>query len=321
MATIETPKPPLFTIVSGFLLFGAYLFYRWLLPKPISGIPYNTKATQSIFGDIPDMLEHFKHSKCLTDWMEQQVSSGLTFNRPLAANLEKTLVHNSPITQIFFKLFQRPVVVVNDFKEAQDILLRRSKEFDKPDLIGDLLFGFAAEHHTLMKSSEERFKLQRKWLQDIMSPSFLNGVAGPHLHKTFMELISLWQEKMRLSGLERRPFSVKTDITYSALEAIWAALFGTGETATITTRQYDLLSSLKPGTIKAHSDGSLEIPEAKRAPTFDAILRLTDLFEFIGKSPFPRIQGSKSHFYLTGSHLQRAHFFSQDISNTVIIAW
>lgn len=207
--------------------------------------------------------------------------------------LSQNLVHNSPITQVFFRLFNKPVVIINDFKEAQDILMRRGKEFDKPDMISDLLYGFVAEHHTLKKSSEERFKLQRKWIQDIMSPNFLNGVAGPHLHKTFMELINLWQEKMRLSTSERKPFSVKTDITHSALEAIWAALFGTGETATITTRQYDLLSSIKPESIEVHPDGSLNLPEATRAPTFDAILRLTDLFEFIGKSPFPRIQGSK----------------------------
>ncbi|KAJ4989224.1 Cytochrome P450 1A1-like protein 1 [Stagonosporopsis vannaccii] len=274
MAAIISYESPSLALVSSILFFGAYLFYRWLLPKPIRGIPHNAKATKSIFGDIPDMLEHLKHSKSFTDWLENQ-----------------NLIHNSPITQAFFKLFHRPVVIINDFKEAQDILMRRGKEFDKPDMISDLLYGFNAEHHTLMRSNEEKFKLQRKWLQDIMSPNFLNGVAGPHLHKTFMELISLWQEKTRLSNSERRPFSVKTDITHSALEAIWAAVFGTGETATITTRQYDLLSSLKPEAIKVHPDGSLDIPEAARAPTFDAILRLTDLFEFIGKSPFPRIQG------------------------------
>lgn len=62
-------------IVSGVLFFGAYLFYRWLLPKPIAGIPYNKKATKSIFGDIPVMLDHLKHNKCITDWFELQVWS------------------------------------------------------------------------------------------------------------------------------------------------------------------------------------------------------------------------------------------------------
>ncbi|KAJ4382968.1 hypothetical protein N0V86_002195 [Didymella sp. IMI 355093] len=169
--------------------------------------------------------------------------------------------------------------------------MRRGKEFDKPDMISDLLYGIAREHHTTLKSNDGRFKLQRKWLQDLMSPNFLHGVAGPHLHKTFMELMDLWQEKMRLSGAEHHPFPVKLDISHSALEAIWAAMFGTGETATITQRQINLLASLKPESVKTHSDGALDIPEADRAPAFDAILRLTDTFEGVLKSPFPRIYG------------------------------
>ncbi|KAJ8114665.1 hypothetical protein OPT61_g3509 [Boeremia exigua] len=269
-------SPPM-AIVSSILFFSAYLFYRWLLPKPIKGIPYNEHATKSIFGDIPDMLQHVKHHKTITDWMEGQ-----------------NLRHNSPIAQAFSNLFQKPVVIVNDFKEAQDILVRRGKEFDKPDMISDVLYGLAHEHHTLLKSSDDRFKLQRKWLQDIMSPSFLHGVAGPHLHKTFMELIDLWLEKMRLSGPEQHPFSVKTDITHSALEAIWAATFGTGA-ATITKRQYDLLSSLRPESIKILEDGALDIPGAERTLTFDAIIKLTGLLEGSLKSPFPRIHGT----YLT----------------------
>ena len=183
--------------------------------------------------------------------------------------------------------------MINDFKESQDILMRRGKEFDKPDMISDLLYGIAREHHTTLKSNDERFKSQRKWLQDLMSPSFLHGVAGPHLHKTFMELMALWQEKMRLSGMEHRPFPIKPDISHSALEAIWAALFGTGETATITQQQIDLLSPLNTKSVKTLQDGALEFPEASRAPAFDAILRLTDTFEGVMKSPFPRIYGCK----------------------------
>jgi|SRR5690242_665237 len=73
MTTIISYESPSLAIVSGILFFGAYLFYRWLLPKPITGIPHNAKATRSIFGDIPDMLEHLKHSKSFTDWLENQV--------------------------------------------------------------------------------------------------------------------------------------------------------------------------------------------------------------------------------------------------------
>lgn len=77
MASLAQSQSPSLVVASGVLFLGAFLFYRWLLPKPITGIPYNTKATKSIFGDIPDMLEHLKHSKTVTDWMEAHVSNDL----------------------------------------------------------------------------------------------------------------------------------------------------------------------------------------------------------------------------------------------------
>lgn len=98
--------------------------------------------------------------------------------------------------------------------------MRGGNGFDKPDMIGDLLYGIAREHHTTLKSNVERFRSQRKWLQDLMSPGFLYGLADPRLHKTFMELMALWQDKMRLSGTEHRPFPIKPDISHCALEAI-----------------------------------------------------------------------------------------------------
>lgn len=68
-------------VVTGTLFFASYMFYKWLLPKPIKGVPYNAEATKSIFGDIPDMLEHLKHSKTITDWMEGQVSLRIYFSK------------------------------------------------------------------------------------------------------------------------------------------------------------------------------------------------------------------------------------------------
>lgn len=170
-----------------------------------------------------------------------------------------------------------------------------------------MFYGIVREHHTRLHSDDERFKLQRKWLQDLMSQRFLHGVAGPHLHKTFMELVGLWQEKLRLSGPEPQAFSTKNDIAHSALEAIWAAMFGTGETTTITMKQTDLLSSLKPGSIKRHNNGALQFPETDRATTFDAILRLTDTFEIVCKSPFPLVYGCKLYLILILGRPERLH--------------
>ena len=73
MAPLAPSQPPSLALTSSVLFLGAFLLYRWLLPKPIPGIPYNAKATKSIFGDIPDLFEHLKHSKQVTDWMEGHV--------------------------------------------------------------------------------------------------------------------------------------------------------------------------------------------------------------------------------------------------------
>jgi hypothetical protein len=35
-----------------------FLCYRWALPKPLPGIPYNKEAARTIFGDMGPMLKH-----------------------------------------------------------------------------------------------------------------------------------------------------------------------------------------------------------------------------------------------------------------------
>lgn len=88
--------------VSGTLFVAAFLLYRWLLPKPIPGIPYNPEATKSIFGEIPSLMAHLKTHKTVSDWM------GCHNAR-----------HSSPIVQIMPYLFGRPVVIVHDYREVQ----------------------------------------------------------------------------------------------------------------------------------------------------------------------------------------------------------
>jgi hypothetical protein len=93
---------PATAVLIGTLFVAAFLFYRWLLPKPLPGIPYNPEAAKSIFGDIPSMLDHLKTHKTITDWM-----------------LDINMRHKSPITQQFSNLFGKPWVVISDYREAQ----------------------------------------------------------------------------------------------------------------------------------------------------------------------------------------------------------
>ena len=34
----------------------SFLIYRWALPKPIPGIPYDKKVARSIFGNLPELI-------------------------------------------------------------------------------------------------------------------------------------------------------------------------------------------------------------------------------------------------------------------------
>src|SRR5205823_5416019 len=97
-------------------------------------------------------------------------------------------------------------------------MMRRTKEFDKPDLLSDISFNFNQDHHTVLPSNDA-YRAHRKLLQDLMAPAFLRGVTAPQLHVSFMDLINLWREKLRPS--HSRPFSTKEDAYNTALEAIY----------------------------------------------------------------------------------------------------
>lgn len=167
--------------------------------------------------------------------------------------------------------------------------MRRTKEFDKPDLLSEVFVGVNPDHHTV-KATNDSFRSQRKLLQDLMAPNFLNVVVAPQLHNNFMDLIQMWKEKVRLS--KGHPFSVKHDIYNTALEAIWAAVFGTEETTTITGNQIDLLAPMKNLSIPAGaSDEAVEFPQAHVPDAFKAVLELTDSIVYTSRSPFPILTG------------------------------
>ncbi|KAH7077611.1 cytochrome P450 [Paraphoma chrysanthemicola] len=270
LGPLRTLGSPTAIAITGALFLGTFLLYRWLLPKPIPGIPYNEEATKSIFGDIPAMLKHLQTSKEVSAWM-----GGYSTR------------YNSPIVQMFINLFGKPLILINDYRESQDILLRRTKEFDKPDFISDIMYGVVPDFHTV-QATNDVFRANRKLLQDLMTPSFLNNVAAPYLHSSFVDLMKLWSEKMHLS--KGHPFSAKTDVYETAMDAIWAVFFGLGG-ATVTRNQIDNLSALKSVSLPQSPHEAVEFGHVKGPPAFEAILRLTDSIEHCSKSPFPRVTG------------------------------
>ena len=157
-------------VLSGRLVLG--LVRQLLLPKPIPGIPYIEASARSILGDIPAMTEHIK----ATDG---------TFVTYLRSVMERL---NSPVVQVFMFPFGKPLVLLGDFAEAHDMLLRREHEFERSATLGDLLVGILPSHHVHLPTGPN-WKAQRLLIRDLMTPSFLHNVAGPVLYKSTLDLV------------------------------------------------------------------------------------------------------------------------------------
>lgn len=110
--------------VLGAVLVVLYGLYRAALPKPIRGIPYHEASAKSVLGDAPAMLRHKNKSATVFDWMTAQ-----------------TLELNKPVVQLFLKPFSKPIVVLTDHRETQDVVLRRAKEFDRSTFFKDAFGG------------------------------------------------------------------------------------------------------------------------------------------------------------------------------------
>jgi hypothetical protein len=120
VTTSESPETgvSLFTMIglsilalySAVILAVGYFLYRAALPKPIPGIPYNEAAAKHVLGDAPGLLEALTKTGTMLDWLISQL-----VNR------------NEPVMQLFLRPLGKPFVIISDFRETQDICVRRSR--------------------------------------------------------------------------------------------------------------------------------------------------------------------------------------------------
>lgn len=258
-----------FPLVIAGLSVWLYLLYRWALPRPIPGIPYNKGSANRLFGDVPEMLAYANKTKEVFAWVGAQ-----------NARLK------SPIVQLFCRPLGRPWVVISDFRESQDILLRRTKEFDRSEFFGDIFKGILPDHHISLKTND-LFKAHRRLLQDLMTPAFLNEIAAPQIYTTAMDLIALWEKKSELA--QNHPFSAALDVYHGALDAVWAFTFGADSQKGTLKTQIQFLDSMKALDLPSDIEKPVEFPHAPNPPAFEAIFTLTESVEVSIKSPFPRL--------------------------------
>ncbi|KAG6054695.1 hypothetical protein E4U17_003532 [Claviceps sp. LM77 group G4] len=161
-------RPTIWTLVAtSALLFIVYGLQR-ILPKPIPGVPYNQDI--GILGDLPALLK--------------AVRSGSI--RPWLWAIPKR--RNSPITQVFLSPFSKPFVILSDYHESYDIMVRRTKEVDRAPLHVDEFLPFMPDHQVAMMSSYPRLKENKELVKGLMLPGF-----APHLQVWILKR-TIWRK-------------------------------------------------------------------------------------------------------------------------------
>lgn len=186
-----------------------------------------------------------------------------------------------------------PWVVVTDPLESQDILLRRSKDFDRAHHFGDIISGVLPEQHIQFRSSDPRFKNNRALINHLMAPTFVREVSAPEVYKSVCTLMKLWQAKC--DAAEGRPWSPHQDITFWALDSIFASSFGLLEADSNTVRRLEAVQRAGPPTLPADTDEPVIFPEGDIPDIFRAVLTLSDSLTQTQLSPAPRLTAWLMH--------------------------
>ncbi|KAI5368360.1 putative cytochrome P450 [Septoria linicola] len=290
---IQTTTTLLFLII----LFLIILYHK-ALPKPIPAIHYDKKSARRLWGDIPDALAH--HAKTGESY------SSLT---------KKCIEMQEPIFQVFMRPFSKPWVVLADVREAQDLMTRRTREFDRSDFARDVLIAlFPMEQAVLYTDDQWRFK--RKLMADAMKPEFLNHAAAPEVYNHTLDMITLWREKMRLA--EGRTFDVLQDVQMCTVDTIWAVAFGMSIVACRAGAEQ--LRSVERIAMPEDADAVVAMPEADLPGIFHHLKAIVESCEITFSRPF----GRWHHWFAVNFHpsLRRAIKARDEIVNTQITqAW
>jgi hypothetical protein len=201
----------------GVAITGLILMLRKLYPKPYPGIPYNEASAKRITGDIPDLVPVIKEKNEFSDALFTVTTQKL----------------GTPIAQLLFPGIRKPLIILEDAREIEDILVRRNKEFDKAPMALDI-FGPMFPRASLAQYTTPELKAQKRLWADVMSTAFLRRVAAPSIHKSTCELLDLWRLKASTSSStatstahkDEGAFAVDDDFKNAALDAIWVVVVG-----------------------------------------------------------------------------------------------
>lgn len=160
--------------------------------------------------------------------------------------------------------------MITDPFESQDILLRRNREFDRAPFFGEIVGGLIPMQHSHYLSTDAQFRKNRALVNHLMAPTFIHEVSAPEMHRATEEMIRIWDIKCdRAAG---RPFSAHHDLTYLALDAILAAVFGLAEDENVTVQRLREMQEWTPPPPELASSSAADADKAMPFPENEDIV-------------------------------------------------
>lgn len=189
----------------GILVIVAIIFR--LYPKPYPGIPYNQSSAKRISGDIPELIPLIKSTNEFSDNLFTVTTRRL----------------GTPIAQLLFPGVKKPLIILDDPREIEDICVRRNAEFDVAPMEIEISGPMFPNSPLAMYTTPELKAQKRRWA-DTVSYEFLRGAVTAGINKTTLDLIELWRLKACLH--KNTPFTALGDLENSTLDAIWETAVG-----------------------------------------------------------------------------------------------
>ncbi|KAH7461729.1 hypothetical protein FOMA001_g18908 [Fusarium oxysporum f. sp. matthiolae] len=241
---------------------AALLFHKLLIsklyPKLLDGLPHNRVSANRIFGDVSDVVAY-------TSKTQEQSEALFLINRKA----------DSPIAQFLTPSISNSSVLIDDPREAEDILKRRSREFDRSGTTARF-FKYLLPQCSIVQYTTPSLKAQKRLWADSMSTKFLRRVVAPNVHRTASCLIELWRLKAKQS--EENIFETKKDFHDAAMDIMWAAILGSE--LGILKDQMTALEKF-PGSDADHRDKSGVEAAAPREAAETSRVMFLDTMEFI----------------------------------------
>ncbi|KAI1421085.1 putative cytochrome P450 [Xylaria sp. FL1777] len=195
------------------------ILYLRALPQPIPDIPYNKRSAHRLLGDIPEVAA-----------LQKAGESPIKF----WSNLAK--IHHSPITQYFLP-FSKPIVVISDFREAQDLNLRRGKDLGRGWINSQTWNGVLPDHFIAMENFDARYKGTKTLVKDLMTPTFLHEINALESYNKVSAFMELW--KVKASIARSHSFDAYQDLGSLTFDIMMSAAFGTENEESETFRHFN----------------------------------------------------------------------------------